>query len=605
MLEEILIEKVLDKALGYAKKIFRESGTKLRATKDEIEESIVHHIRSVNTWSAEVSFYGLKKAKDTTDIFIELDLFVYPRRMRIDSQERIKSIPLKNIFDDSNHVILLGQPGAGKTTSMKYLCQLLFQDDKFQAERFAFPILIKFRELNSFRTSSESIIIDQICSILGLDLIPAKKTDNADPSELRAARERLAISFLNNLNVLLILDGFDELTQVKYREDAIRDLRKLSVQLKTATFILTSRTGDFVYSINNTAQFEICSLNKDQITTFAIKWLKDKKAANDFLRRIYDSPFADTAIRPLTLAHLCAIYERVGKIPDKPKSIYRRIVNLLLEEWDRERSVKRESGYAKFELDRKFEFLCHLAYSLTMTWQKTVFSKEDLLRVYYEIYQDYDLIRNEAQQVVNELESHTGLFLQTGYEEFEFAHKSLQEYLAAEHIVKLPSMPSDISVISKIPNELAIAVAISSRPSDYLSEMLFSKLLRMPSSKDFLKSFLNRLLLEKPDFNSGVKIGLALIVLHSMYIRNNVSQGYIRDLESFNREYESMMKAATRKEAIDIIKKGYVKFEEHSMKSGDAIYHMVKRSRLNNRLLEDLPPSIFIRNSMLKIAVDS
>ena len=44
--------------------------------------------------------------------------------------------------------------------------------------------------------------------------------------------------------------------------------------------------------------------------------------------------------------------------------------------------------------------------------------------------------------VIAELESHTGLFIQSGFDQFEFAHKSLQEFLTAEYLVKLPSIPT-------------------------------------------------------------------------------------------------------------------------------------------------------------------
>jgi hypothetical protein len=36
-------------------------------------------------------------------------------------------------------------------------------------------------------------------------------------------------------------------------------------------------------------------------------WLGAAQRASDFTARVYRSPFADTAMRPLTLAHLCAI----------------------------------------------------------------------------------------------------------------------------------------------------------------------------------------------------------------------------------------------------------------------------------------------------------
>jgi hypothetical protein len=64
----------------------------------------------------------------------------------------------------------------------------------------------------------------------------------------------------------------------------------------------------------------------------------------------------------------------------------------------------------------------------------------------------------------NEVETHTGLILKSGHDRFEFSHKSLQEYLAAEFTVKMPSKPSNMIDLQIMPNELAIATAILAYP---------------------------------------------------------------------------------------------------------------------------------------------
>src|ERR1044072_8454758 len=113
MIKEYLLKKVLDASINVAKRVLRKSGSKLLTVTNDIEESLAYHLQAVKNWSSEVTFTDLKKAKYTTDIFIELDLFVYPRRVRIHNDETIKSLPLKDIFDDSTgHIVLLGQPGA-------------------------------------------------------------------------------------------------------------------------------------------------------------------------------------------------------------------------------------------------------------------------------------------------------------------------------------------------------------------------------------------------------------------------------------------------------------------------------------------------------------
>ena len=45
-----------------------------------------------------------------------------------------------------------------------------------------------------------------------------------------------------------------------------------------------------------------------------------------------------------------------------------KIVNLLLEEWDEQRGIKRLSNYSSFEIDRKLEFLCRISYELTVEY---------------------------------------------------------------------------------------------------------------------------------------------------------------------------------------------------------------------------------------------
>lgn len=603
MIKEYLFKKLLDASLEKAKNILKESDTTLLTPKDRMEESISYHLQAIENWSAEISFADLKKARHIDGIFIELDLFVYPRRLSQDN-EIIESIPLTTIFDYSHrHPILLGQPGAGKTTSMKYLCQLLLHDEDFYSERFSFPILIKLRELQRDNVSdSTSIIIEQVYGLLGLNMALPEKTPKEDyQSVSRKIKEKLVVSVLEELKVLLILDGFDEIANKQSRDDALYDIRRLAIHLSKSTMVVTSRSGDFVYSVDNTTQYEISPLKSEQIKKFAIKWLQDEQLASDFLEKINKSPFADTTIRPLTLAHLCAIYEKVGKIPEKPKSIYKRIINLLLEKWDQQRSVKRASKYANFETDRKFEFICRLAYVLTISLQTTVFSDEDLRVAYYKIYRDYDLVPHEVNQVVDELETHTGLFLQSGYNQYEFAHKSLQEYLTAEFLVKLPSIPPWDEVLIKLPNELAIAVTISSDTSSYFSELILNRLNKQALTKDFCKAFISRLVLEKPDFNSHSTVCLSLLILYTSYVRQIIHALAPSYSEPIMIEFEALIKRVLSSN-LSLPLSSYYDIESVYEQKNDEILFMVKKEIFNTVFadkVEIFPNELYVRKSFL------
>jgi NACHT domain len=497
---------------------------------------------------------------------------------------------------------------------MKQLCQLLLHDDSFHASRFEFPLLIRFRDLNRITNPEKSgLIIDEITRTLGIQTDLPKRPHTEDAERIKSIKRKMLTSLLEEMKILLILDGFDELAPATHRAVALEEIRSFALHLSSCTFVVTSRTGEFAYHVDGATQYEICPLTKPQISAFAQKWLLDKHLASDFVSKVYRSPFADTAIRPLTLAHLCAIYERIGKVPDKPKTIYRKVIDLLLEAWDQQRSVKRISKYGHFEIDRKFEFLCQIAFVLTTKFRRIVFTKENLLEAYEEVHEDYGLLSHEAQQVVDELESHTGLFLQSGYQQYEFAHKSLQEYLTAEYLVRLPAIPKDKTILAALPNELAIAVSISSKPSAYFSTLIIERLMKQDLPRSFFKAFLDRLLLEKPDFNQSTDVGISLVVLHSKYNESIFvspfgavkSEAYS---EGLIKEFDDVFKRLIHKTSLAIFKSGYTKENpEYLRANGEVIYCIGKRKAKNDPslgIINSLPKQLFVARRFLVELVD-
>ena len=79
---------------------------------------------------------------------------------------------------------------------------------------------------------------------------------------------------------------------------------------------------------------------------------------------------------------------------------------------------------------------------LTRRFKTTTFSTDNLRACYQEIHGNFGLPGSHATKVVDEIETHTGLFFQSAQDRFEFSHKSLQEFLAAEFIVRMPSIPT-------------------------------------------------------------------------------------------------------------------------------------------------------------------
>lgn len=618
MISEVIISESVKAVFSIGMRVLNDVNLKLNSNNKTVSKALENHLKMIRAWSKEVSFKDLQNSRKIHQIYVQLDFFLYPQRIRISKDEIIKKLPLSEIFKvEQNHIVILGQPGAGKTTSMKYICQSFFFENAKTG--FDYPLLIKLRELNKPSTDSRSagLIYDQLMEIFGLKI--SDEQTISDEIAIRVKR-KMIVSILERLKCLLIIEGFDELLYKKHRKSVLDEFSSLATQLTLSRIVLTSRTADYVYSFDCTASFEICALDHDQIVSFSNKWLTKKNEVDKFVKAVYESPFADTAIRPLTIAHLCAIFERSGKIPEKPKTVYRKIINLLLEEWDEQRNISRPSKYADFEVDRKSDFLASLAFYLTTSSKETVFSKKQVESVYSKIHQDFDLPLKESKQVVRELESHSGLFVQAGFEIFEFAHKSLQEYLTADYLVKLPEIPTGI--IRLLPNEFAIAVTISSNPSKYFIGFVDLLLNVFGDSKTnsknrktiiestlkksvYIKTFISRLLLEKPDFNREPEVGLSALKIYSAYLEINDldhSQLKIFVSDDLVQEFENFMVKISKRNSIDQWLQLYESTNQIDSSNGTIIHRLkIKKKWHDTETAKKIPFSLNCRDTFFNI----
>ena len=272
----------------------------------------------------------------------------------------------------------------------------------------------------------------------------------------------------------------------------------------------------------NYQTWQLAPLSTSQVHSASNRWFHSTSLADTFVRLLEEKPYFDAAHTPLVLAHLSAIYERIGALPDRPTSVYRRIVHLLLEEWDSQRSIRRQSKYGGFDTDRKHELLSHLAFNLAIAGNGDIFSHKGLIEAFKAIAQSYDLPPWEAETVARELESHAGLFVESGYDQFSFSHKSIREYLAADHIVRLPTSRAYVSHAMQLPAELAIATSLSSRSSQFLSMLVFDVFSKIQLPVEFVEAFLARLRFEQPVFFASEDFYLAAFVLCCMASRNDL-----------------------------------------------------------------------------------
>jgi predicted NACHT family NTPase len=286
---------------------------------------------------------------------------------------------------------------------------------------------------------------------------------------------------------------------------------------------------------------EICPLSPEQILDIKNKWLGTEDTL--FMEKFKHLPYFDVADRPLLLTQLLFLYKSYGYLPDQPNQIYAKLVNLLLEEWDKKSGIRRDSRYAGFEPIRKADFLAALSYQLTYCLMVKIFKESDLVRAYLAVCEGYNLPSDEARQVAQEIQTHTGIILAGAVDTYEFCHLSLQEYLCASYIVRAPLETLSIEYLSKYAAPLAIAVALSSNSSNWFANLI----LRFKNLNDFdnhsMASFLSRVLIERPNFQRSGLLGFAILRLFKHFQTDPKICQYLEQMLKIKNVIESLASA--------------------------------------------------------------
>src|SRR5436853_6466434 len=179
MLKEYVIKKLLDAALNEVHEHVVKAAVKI-APADHIHAAISDHVDYISKWSNALTFGDLLGKKSLTDVFVELDTYVYPRHERLQGDELIEKQQLSQFLKASHtHTVVLGHPGAGKTTSLKQIVKTIVAATSSVALTH-FPILIEARALNKESESSLDPLMAHLATLLGIviELPPRITTDD-------------------------------------------------------------------------------------------------------------------------------------------------------------------------------------------------------------------------------------------------------------------------------------------------------------------------------------------------------------------------------------------------------------------------------------------
>lgn len=325
--------------------------------------------------------------------------------------------PIKQVALQNSRLFILGKPGAGKTTFLKYLTLQACMGNVGKT-----PIFVALKEWSDARIGIIEFINKQfeICSF---------------PDSILFVEQ-----LLSKGNAMVLFDGLDEVG-IKNREFIIGQLEWFSKRYINTPIYISCRIGSIDQVFERYNYVEIADFDEKQINVFARKWFDgDRKKMESFLSKLGtpdNQGLRELAQTPLLLALLCIVFEEILEFPKKKIDLYARAVDILLEKWDTKRGIARDNEYFTLSRRRKENLLSYLA-AVNFQAGEYVFEKEILIRqvdkFFSQLPKDESISAN-GELVLRTIQEHHGLIVERSRDFFSFSHLTVQEYFTARYIV--------------------------------------------------------------------------------------------------------------------------------------------------------------------------
>lgn len=405
---------------------------------------------------------------------------------------------LDGILSSYAFITLVGSAGSGKSTLIKYIFLRSIELS------YKIPILIELRNLNNYDGNLEELINEKA---FNSNFVKNKRT-------LQKA--------LKSGKFLFLLDGFDEIYSDR-KQKIIADIDHFVDKYSKNNYILTTRPGGGVENFSHSYDFKVLPLQSNEIEEFVRIMISNPERQNQILKSINGAENADYTSfleNPLLLSMFLLSFESHPEIPRKKSTFYSNVFDTLYSKHDgiTKNSFPREK-LTKLEKS-EFENILNLFSFLTLSRGIYMF-EEDLLEKYLQkvcVFYEYRNLRIE--DLIFDLRTTLSIIILDGLE-YNFPHRSMQEYFSAKFITTLPSNRKKNAYQSIISDQDELSSDFSRNfwnISKELDESSFFKYFILPSLKTLsrklkhnqlerkVKAFLNSFLLVL-DSENEIEIG--------------------------------------------------------------------------------------------------
>lgn len=472
--ELVLMQKILDSDLNTAKEIYLQY---LVDTNTYIDPRGIMQTRRSITLKLDEIYVALNAEHETRSLDIER----LKNKARTEVDETVEEAPdfsykesakrtepsaeivdLAQAIDKHPRVVILGDPGAGKTTLIRFLVLRFAYAIKNQDERvvdnenndYGVPLLpVHIRIANyadAFARNRSLTLRDYLlenCDGGGADKTALKKV--------------LALT-LDAGKAIILLDGLDEIVDAGDRAEIGRRIEQLVVSCKLGTrFVITSRIAGYRSAplVGDFTHYTLRELGIPQIEKFLHKWCPaaeraqtpealqveiDKRAQDEIsgiLKALNDNPgVRRLAANPLMLTILALIHRAGSRLPSRRVELYELAVKTLLEDWEWFRGIPKEHTISETEAIR---LLGPLAFWLHENKPKGIASEYETkiklaeeLAAWRNLPPESEQIQISVDDFLRRVREHTGIFVERSSRQYGFMHLTFQEYFSARELVR-------------------------------------------------------------------------------------------------------------------------------------------------------------------------
>jgi predicted NACHT family NTPase len=439
------------------------------------------------------------------------------RNDRLGLGDRIKRNPGFDVANANPNLLILGKPGAGKTTFLKHLamdwCKGQYQ-----------PNLISvFIELRRIR-NGEWKLLDAIGKELGLDeghqiralnqqieqlqqsLSKTAEEKQQKDKEIKAFQEQLEALSLQILlkkgKFLVLMDGLDEVPTNELRRKVQEQLQEIAEQYVKNRWILTCRTQITESIPDGFTSVEVADFSPKQVQQFVQNWFQangysDVEALQQWERFSRDAnknpAVKELTVTPVLLSLMCLVLHDEGEMPSQMTELYKRGIRLLLEKWNDAKAIEGwevgDETYQELKPEQKEALLIEIAARKFENPENFVLFRQHEIAA--QIAEFLHLTnRKGGVAVLKSMEAQHGLLIERADEIWSFSHLTFQEYFTAKWINQL-QVKGIADKISESHWQKVVELAVKAQqPADRLLRLIKQSIDQSISNEPTLNQFL-------------------------------------------------------------------------------------------------------------------